>query len=242
MLWTVLGNKYRDQIQFAVNRDRKGRSSVFMGLEAGGPRVSKVVVYPAGSTQPVVYEGLYIFSVSDPLTDAMCLGIQKLDSLIKFFDSVIDGIADIQTVNEEAASEEFSPDEKELEIERKQEAQRIALAHGGFSDLIDFEEAIKNGAGANYHDVHGFPGMMGAAPPPKKKTLDANGATEPPVMHAQTKASSIIEESTSHTQAVFETPAETLAPSSATGECSASGIVEYPGCRPSIAERPNDEL
>ena len=94
-------------------------------------------------------------------------GIQKHDSLSKFFDSVLDGTADLTIVNKEAAAEEFVPDEEMLEIERKQEAQRIALAHGGYSDIIDFEEAIKNGAGADFHQKHGFPGMMGG-PPPKK--------------------------------------------------------------------------
>lgn len=61
------------------------------------------------------------------------------------------------------------PDEKELEIERMQEAQRIALAHGGFTDLIDFEEALKNGAGADFHEKHGYPGMMGGGMPKKAK-------------------------------------------------------------------------
>ena len=91
-------------------------------------------------------------------------GILKYDSLSKFFDSVIDGTADLRLVNEEAKKEEFVPDETELEIERKQEAQRIALAHGGFSDIIDFEEAIKQGHGADFHGKHGFPGMMGSLP------------------------------------------------------------------------------
>ncbi len=91
-------------------------------------------------------------------------GILKYDSLSKFFDSVIDGTADLRLVNEEAKKEEFVPDETELEIERKQEAQRLALAHGGFSDIIDFEEAVKQGHGADFHGKHGFPGMMGSLP------------------------------------------------------------------------------
>lgn len=79
-----------------------------------------------------------------------------MDSLSKVFDSILDGTADLSALNEEAKAEEFVVDEKELEIERRQEAQRIALAHGGFVDLVDFEAALKNGAGADYHDVHGF--------------------------------------------------------------------------------------
>jgi protein disulfide-isomerase A6 len=88
--------------------------------------------------------------------------------LSNFFDSILDGSVDLKTANDKANAEEFTPDEKELEIERKQEAQRIALAHGGFTDLIDFEKAIKEGHGADYHDIHGYPGMMGQ--PPKKKS------------------------------------------------------------------------
>ena len=99
-------------------------------------------------------------------------GIQKHDSLSKFFDSVLDGTADLTTLNAQAADEEFVPDEKDLEIERMQEAQRIALAHGGFTDLIDFEEAIKNGAGADFHEKNGYPGMMGGGMPKKKAKAD----------------------------------------------------------------------
>ena len=82
---------------------------------------------------------------------------------------MLDGTADLSMVNAKAAEEEFVPDEKELEIERMQEAQRIALAHGGFTDLIDFEEALKNGAGADFHEKHGYPGMMGGGMPKKAK-------------------------------------------------------------------------
>jgi protein disulfide-isomerase A6 len=67
-------------------------------------------------------------------------GLNKFDSLSKFFDSVIDGTADLTVANEEAKAEEYEPTEEELEIQRKQEAQRIALLHGGYSDLIDFEQ------------------------------------------------------------------------------------------------------
>ena len=64
--------------------------------------------------------------------DPLPSGILKFDSLSKFFDSIIDGTADLTIANEEAKKEEFVPDESELEIQRKQEAQRMALAHGGF--------------------------------------------------------------------------------------------------------------
>ncbi len=117
-------------------------------------------------------------------------GIQKHDSLSKFFDSVLDGTADLTIVNKEAAQEEFVPDEELLEIERKQEAQRMALAHGGFTNLIDFEEAIKNGAGADFHDKHGFPGMMGGAPPKKAPAGEQDKKEDPihKILKAQQEA------------------------------------------------------
>lgn len=102
-----------------------------------------------------------------------------MDSLSKFFDSIIDGSVDLKTANEQARAEEFVPDEKEIEIERKQEAQRLALAHGGFSSLIDFEKAIQEGHGADYHDVHGYPGMMGE-PPARKEKADVEGGETVP--------------------------------------------------------------
>ena len=121
-------------------------------------------------------------------------GIQKHDSLSKFFDSVLDGTADLTTLNAQAADEEFVPDEKDLEIERMQEAQRIALAHGGFTDLIDFEEAIKNGAGADFHEKNGYPGMMGGGMPKKKAKADdkdagAGGEKEEDMLRKILKAS-----------------------------------------------------
>ncbi|KAH8104078.1 hypothetical protein BXZ70DRAFT_1052435 [Cristinia sonorae] len=146
LLWQVLGNKYKDFFTFAIHRDRHGKSSIAMGLESQEFGQSKVLIYPPGKTDFVVYEG-----------------ISKHDSLTKFFDSIIDGTANLEIANKQAAVEEFEPTEEELEIERQQEAQRIALAHGGYSDLIDFEEAIKQ-HGKDFHGKHGFPGSMGDMP------------------------------------------------------------------------------
>ncbi|PSR71910.1 hypothetical protein PHLCEN_2v12217 [Hermanssonia centrifuga] len=150
LLWQAIGNKYKDHIKFAIHRDRQGRSSVAMGFEAGEKGSAKVLIYPAGSTDYVRYEG-----------------IQKFDSLSKFLDTVVDGTADLRISNAEAAKEEFVPDDTELEIERKQEAQRMALAHGGFSDMIDFEAAILAGHGSDFHDKNGYTGVMGGGLPKK---------------------------------------------------------------------------
>ena len=60
LLWSVLSNKYRDNFKFAYHRDRKGKSSVALGFEAGGEKESKLLVYPKGSTTPVRYQGMRV--------------------------------------------------------------------------------------------------------------------------------------------------------------------------------------
>lgn len=57
LLWKVLGNKYKGQLELGTHRDRKGKSSVALGLEAGEKKAAKVLIYPAGSTKYVRYEG-----------------------------------------------------------------------------------------------------------------------------------------------------------------------------------------
>ena len=57
LMWKVLANKYRDDFAFANHRDRKGKTSVALGYEAGTKQESKVLVYSAGSTKPFLFEG-----------------------------------------------------------------------------------------------------------------------------------------------------------------------------------------
>ena len=57
LLWQVLGNKYKDQLEFGSHRDRKGKTGKALGVGMGGKKESRVLVYPAGSTSPVVFEG-----------------------------------------------------------------------------------------------------------------------------------------------------------------------------------------
>jgi len=78
LLWKVLGNKYKGQVQLAVFKDLDGKIPEQMGIERDNLKEIKVVVYPSGSLKPVVYEGT-----------------TKLDSLSKFFDSLLDGTAKI---------------------------------------------------------------------------------------------------------------------------------------------------
>ncbi|KAF9465620.1 hypothetical protein BDZ94DRAFT_1159654 [Collybia nuda] len=225
LLWKVLGNKYKDQLELGTHRDRKGKSSVALGFEAGGKKEAKVLVYPAGSNKPVRYEG-----------------INKLDSLSKFFDSIIDGTADLKAINEEAKAEEFIPDEKELEIERQQEAQRIALAHGGFADLIDFEKAVKEGAGADYHDVHGYPGMMGTPPVKKEAAGDANQVVmEQPAVAGDCSPPGGLSEKTGGCKPPSEAAAEEKREETpAAGDCSPPGGLSQKagGCKPPAEAAP----
>ncbi|KAK2467684.1 hypothetical protein APHAL10511_000278 [Amanita phalloides] len=74
LLWKVLGNKYHTQLNLAVSKDESDNISSQLGLA----KETKVVVYPSGSHTPVVYAGN-----------------TKFDSLSKFFDSLLDGTADI---------------------------------------------------------------------------------------------------------------------------------------------------
>ncbi|KAJ7281987.1 thioredoxin-like protein [Mycena rebaudengoi] len=195
LLWKVLANKYRGQLEFGTHRDRKGKSSVVLGLEAGEKKESKVLIYSPGSTTPFRYEG-----------------INKFDSLSKFFDSVIDGTADLTVINEEAKAEEFEPTPEELEIQQQQEAQRIALLHGGFADLVDFEEAVKSGYAEDYHGVHGF-----GSPPPLKKKTEAKEAP------AADEAAEVVPEAAGE-QVVFEATPEPEAASPAAASATSSHI------------------
>lgn len=207
LLWTVLGNKYAGQIELAYHRDRKGKSSVTMGLEPGEDKTSKVLVYAPGSTTFVRYQGPSYFCVcrNRPIP-SFVLGIAKIDSLSKFFDSIVDGTADLETLNAQAAAEEFVPDEAELEIERKQEAQRIALLHGGFADLIDFEEALKSGYNPHGSNSQGYPGMMGDMP--KKEAEESGSRVEMPMTGGMTKGEAQATFAASH--ATAEAPKDEL--------------------------------
>ena len=101
----------------------------------------------------------------------------KFDSRSTFFDYLIDGTADLASLNAAAAAEEFVPDQKELEIEKQQEAEMLKLAHGGFSNMIDFEAAVRDGSAKDFHGKHGYPGMMGGVPPKKKEDSESKETT-----------------------------------------------------------------
>jgi len=157
LMWKVLANQYRDDFAFANHRDRKGKTSVALGYEAGTKKESKVLIYPAGSTEPFLFEGTL-----------------KYDSISRFFDSVLNGTANLSSPRSQVQEETYEPTPEEEEIERKQEAQRIALLHGGFTDMIDFEEAIMK-HGPDFHGAHGH----GAS-----KDRQSHGRDEDPIHRA----------------------------------------------------------
>ncbi|PFH45478.1 hypothetical protein AMATHDRAFT_78017 [Amanita thiersii Skay4041] len=95
LLWKVLGNNYKGELQFGVHRDQSGEASKALGLGKDVGKGSKVVIYVAGSTTPTPYDGK-----------------TKLETISKFFDSILDGLADIlasqttESVDEKVASPE----------------------------------------------------------------------------------------------------------------------------------------
>ena len=171
LMWKVLANKYRDDFAFANHRDRKGKSSVALGYEAGTKKESKVLIYPAGSTKPVLFEGMWSLLPLISLyrmTANVSPGALKYDSISKFFDSILDGTVNLSSPSSQAQEETHEPTPEEEEIERKQEAQRLELLHGGFSDMIDFEEAIKK-YGADFHGADGYGASLGDKPKKEEK-------------------------------------------------------------------------
>jgi len=98
LLWQVLSNKYGHDIQFGSHHDFKGKTSKSMRLKSGKKKSPMVVIYPVDSTTPVPYEGL-----------------NKFDPLSKFFNSVLDGTADLKL-----ASEEVILNEGVIDIQQKQ--------------------------------------------------------------------------------------------------------------------------
>ena len=153
LMWKVLANKYRDDFAFANHRDRKGKSSEALGYDAGTHKESKILVYPAGLAKPFLFEGTGFPFFSSLVISNISAGLLKYNSISKFFNSILDGTANLTVQNSQVPEDSHMPTPEEQEIERKQEAQRLALLHGGFSDIIDFENAIKE-HGTDFHGAH----------------------------------------------------------------------------------------
>jgi len=90
------------------------------------------------------------------------VGALKSDSVSDFFDSILDGTANLSSPHSQVPEGTYELTPEEEEIERKQEAQRLALLHGGFADMVDFEEAVKK-YGPDFHGAHGYGASLGDA-------------------------------------------------------------------------------
>ena len=112
------------------------------------------------------------------MTSNVSAGMLKYDSIARFFDSILDGTANLSSPHSQVQEEIHEPTPEEEEIERKQEAQRIALLHGGFTDMIDFEDAIRKHP--DYHGAHGY----GAPKEGQKVTQDRHERDEDPIHRA----------------------------------------------------------
>lgn len=112
-MWKVLANKYRDDFAFANHRDRDGKSTVTLGYDSGTQKESKILVYPVGLARPFLFEGAYSPSfhiLAPPGKLNLHAGGLKHRSISTFFDSILDGTANL------SASNSHQPEE---EIERK---------------------------------------------------------------------------------------------------------------------------
>jgi len=101
LMWKVLANKYRDDFAFANHRDLKGK--FFEALDAGTQKESKILVYPAGSTKPSLFEGTL-----------------KYKSISNFFNSILDGTANLTARDTQVPEDSHKPTPEEQEIERNQ--------------------------------------------------------------------------------------------------------------------------
>ena len=142
----------------------------------------------------------------------------KHDSLTKFFESLLDGTADLSEANEEAAKEEFVPDPVEVEIQKKQEAEMLKLAHGGFADMIDFEKAVKEGSAKNFHASNGYPGMMGGSVPDEFLKNSGEKKEEADAAKASESAKEVVQESSSSASSESSELPKTKARMPVTGE------------------------
>ena len=102
------------------------------------------------------------------MTANVSQGALKYDSISKFFDSILDGTVNLSSPSSQAQEDTHEPTPEEEEIERKREAQRLELLHGGFSDMIDFEEAIKK-YGSDFHGADGYGASLDDKPKKEEK-------------------------------------------------------------------------
>lgn len=98
LLWQVLGNNYHNKIAFGHHNDPEGKFAASLGFTAREEgKFSKVIVYPAGSSVPILYQGKQFvrpFSSCRVSLNLCGAGGNKYEPLAKYFRSIVDGTAD----------------------------------------------------------------------------------------------------------------------------------------------------
>jgi protein disulfide-isomerase A6 len=108
-MWKVLANKYRDDFAFANYRDRNGQLSVTLGHVAGTQKESKILIYLVGLAKPLLFEGAYSpssYILMPPCNAHLHPGVPKYRSISTFFDSILDGTANLTGPNAHQPEEE----------------------------------------------------------------------------------------------------------------------------------------
>lgn len=130
-MWKVLANKYRDDFAFANHHDRNGRASATLGYDAGTQKESKILIYPAGSATPFLFEGtccLSLHTVAPWWLSNDRAGVLKHKAISAFFDSILDGTANLTTHTDLPEESRMpAPDEKKSTKEHDTDFQS---AHG----------------------------------------------------------------------------------------------------------------
>jgi len=120
LLWKTLANKFGDRFSFAHHVDANGKGSTALGVEPGQKNPSKVLIYAPRSTDPARYEGA-----------------TKYDALSKFFDSVLDGTADLKVVKSQPKEAIIVEEKTEKTIPVEVESDQVVL------EAVPEKEAVK---------------------------------------------------------------------------------------------------
>lgn len=57
LIWQVLSNRFKHRMGFGNLYDPKGKYSQTLGFETGADNQNKILIYPVGSAEPVLYDG-----------------------------------------------------------------------------------------------------------------------------------------------------------------------------------------
>lgn len=122
LLWKVLANKYSDNLDFASHRNRKGKGSKALGYEEIEDS-SIVLIYSPGETRAVRYRGE-----------------AKLEPLSNYFDTIVDGTADLSVPEEPERTSEAEADEAVIDNPATASEPEPTLAEAE-DELEDAEES-----------------------------------------------------------------------------------------------------